>query len=310
MRLATGLLLSALAIGQASAHDSAGLVSHLPPELLWRKWNVDPLVLAPLLLALGIYAGGLRKLWGAAGSGHGVTWFQALSFALGMAVLCVALVSPLDALGDTLLSAHMAQHGLLVAVAPPLLLVGKSGIVFIWAFASGWRKNFLRSAGWRLLARVADTLSQPLRAAVLHGLTFWVWHAPAVFDAAVARYAVHVVEHLSFFVTALLFWRAILDARSPRRAGAALCVAFATLVHSGLLGALITMAPYPLYAWYSGRTLPWGLSPLEDQQLAGLLMWVPMGVIYLGSCLLLASRLVGGARVRASRPSMTKDLPS
>jgi putative membrane protein len=135
-------------------------------------------------------------------------------------------------------------------------------------------------------------LSRPLAAAVLHGLAVWLWHAPRPFNAALASYPLHALEHSAFFVTALLFWRAILNASSRRRAGPALGASFATLIHSSLLGALITLAPYPLYAWYFGRTEIWGLSALEDQQLAGLLMWVPMGIVYLGACLLLASRLV------------------
>jgi putative membrane protein len=246
----------------------------------------------PLLLALWLYGRGLRELWTRAGSGHGVAHYSALSFALGAIVLFVALVSPLDPLGETLLSAHMVQHALLVAVAPPLLLLGNPGIVFAWALPTEWRRDFLGFKPWRSLTGIADTLSQPLPATVLHGLVLWFWHAPAAFNAAVANYGVHALEHSTFFGTALLFWRAILDARSSRRAGPALGAAFATLMHGGLLGALITLAPYPLYTWYQGRTELWGLSALEDQQLAGLLMWVPMGIVYLGACLVLASRLI------------------
>ena len=108
----------------------------------------------------------------------------------------------------------------------------------------------------------------------------------------------HALEHASFFGTALLFWRVVLDARTSRRAGPALGASFATLFHSSLLGALITMAPYPLYSWYRGRAELWGLSTLEDQQLAGLLMWVPVGTVYLATCLVLASRLVAAQEGR------------
>jgi putative membrane protein len=234
----------------------------------------------------------VRRVWTRTGRGRGIAHSQALSFAAGAAVLAVALLSPLDALAGTLLSAHMAQHGLLVAVAPPLLLNGAPGVAFAWALPADWRGALLASATWRSLAGVGDALSQPLPAAVLHGLALWLWHAPVAFDAAVAHQSLHALEHASFFGTALFFWRGIVGARSGRRAGPALGAAFATFLHGGLLGGLITMAPSPLYAWYRDRTGLWGVSPLEDQQLAGLLMWVPMGVVYLGTCLVLASRLV------------------
>jgi putative membrane protein len=295
MRVAGCLFLWVFAISPATAHD----VGSVRPDTLWRSWSFDPLVIVPLLLALCLYGSGLRRLWTRAGSGRGVAFSQALSFAAGAAVLLVALISPLDPLGETLLSAHMVQHALLIAVAPLLLLFGKPGLVFAWALPAGWRRTFLGSTGWRSLAGIGDALSRPLPAAVLHALALWLWHVPAAFNAAVASYTVHALEHSAFLGTALLFWRAILDGRSTRRAGPALGASFATLMHGGLLGALITLAPYPLYAWYHGRTELWGFSALEDQQLAGLLMWVPMGIVYLAACLVLASRLV----VEEERPS-------
>jgi putative membrane protein len=283
------LLALTFATVPAVAHGPVGV----RPEVLWRSWNFDPLVLLPLFVSVWLYGRGVLRLWARAGWGRRVTYPHVLSFALGATALIVALVSPVDPLGETLLSAHMAQHALLVAVAPPLLLLGKPGVAFAWALPASRRRGFLLSTGWRRLAGLGEALSRPLPAAVLHGLTLWFWHAPAAFDAAVANSGVHALEHVSFFGTALLFWRALLNARSSRRAGLALGPAFATLIHGGLLGALLTMAPYPLYWSYRDYAELWGLSPLEDQQLAGLLMWVPMGLIYLGACLLLDGRLVG-----------------
>ena len=283
-----GLLLGVLPISPATAHE----VGSVRPDTLWRSWSFDPLVIVPLLFALCLYGRGLRQLWRSAGSGRGVPHVNAFLFTLGAAVLVVALISPLHSLGETLLSAHMAQHALLVAVAPPLLVLGKTSVVFAWALPAQWRSDFLHSTIFRSLKGTGDALSRPLMAAVLHGLALWLWHAPAAFNAAVASSGVHALEHTAFFGTALLFWRAIIDGQSMRRASPALGASFATLIHGGLLGALITLAPYPLYAWYYGRTELWGLSTLEDQQLAGLFMWVPMGIVYLGACLLLASRLL------------------
>lgn len=296
MRVAVGAGLWCVAIGPAAGHGP----EPLRPDTLWHAWSFDPAALVPLLFAVALYGWGLRQLWIRAGRGRGVARSQVLAFALGTAALFVALVSPLDVLGETLLSAHMAQHALLVTAAPLLLLAGKPGLVFAWALPAEPRKRLLHSQAWRGLAALGAALSRPLPSAFLHGLALWGWHAPGAFDAAVASDGVHILEHACFFGTALLFWKAILDARSRRRAAAAMGAAFATLMHGGLLGALITLAPFPLYAWYHDRTAPWGLTALEDQQLAGLIMWVPMGIVYLGACLALAGRLLAA---RESRPT-------
>jgi putative membrane protein len=296
VRVVLGVLLGFVAIRSASAHGPVPV----RPDALWHAWSLDPFFLVPRLLAVGLYARGLRQLWTRAGRGSGVAMPRVWAFAFGVAALFVALVSPLHALGETLLSAHMAQHALLVTAAPLLLLLGKPGVLFAWALPAERRKKFLRSRAWRALAVPGAAASRPLPSAFLHGLALWGWHAPGAFDAAVASYGVHLLEHVCFFGTALLFWKAILDPRSQGRAASALGAAFATLMHGGLLGALITMAPLPLYAWYHDRTAPWGLNPLEDQQLAGLIMWVPMGAVYLGACLALASRLLP---LRDGRPA-------
>ena len=284
------LALMALLVAPAAAHGPIPV----QPDALWRSWKVDPWVLIPLVVALWLYGRGVRCLWARAGRGRGMSYRSVLSFAAGGAALVVALVSPLDPLGGTLLSAHMAQHGLLVGLAPPLLLLGRPGVAFAWALVGARTTRPLASAAWRALGGLGYALDRPLRAAALHGLVLWLWHAPALFEAAVAHPWVHALEHACFFGTALLFWRAVLDARTSRRAGPALVAAFVTFMHSGLLGGLITMAAHPLYATYIGRSTVWGLTALDDQQLAGLLMWVPLGLPYLAAGLWLASRLVFG----------------
>ena len=296
MRLGALLLAFALYSGTAAAHGPAAVA----PYAFWGTWSFDPVVVVPLLVAHWLYMRGVVRLWARAGTWRGIGCRHILSLGFGEVILVIALISPLDQLGGTLLTAHMAQHGLLVAVASPLLLMGRPGVAFAWALPSGWSKDIAIGAAWRFIARLGRALSRPLPAAALHGAALWVWHAPGLFDAAVEREWLHVLEHASFFGTGLLFWRAILDARSSRRAGPALGSASATLMHGGLLGGLITTATRPLYGWYPGRTELWGFSPLEDQQLAGLVMWVPMGAVYFGACLFLASRFVAGTNRIAS----------
>lgn len=288
------LVLALVSATPASAHGP----DVLRPEAVWRAWSLDPAAVLPLLATLWLYGRGARRLWARAGGGRGLTRAQAASFVAGVTVLIVAVVSPLDALGHTLLSAHMVQHGLLVAVAPPLVALGRPGVALAWALPERWRH------GARALRPLGDRLSRPTLAAVLHGVALWLWHAPAAFDAALAHPAVHVLEHVSFLGTALLLWGAIVGARGRRRAAPALGATFATLLHGGILGALITLAPQPIYHWYRGRTEVWGLGVLEDQQLAGLLMWVPLGTIYLAACLVLASRLVTDPEPRVSAPAV------
>ncbi|WP_414476022.1 cytochrome c oxidase assembly protein [Microvirga sp. M2] len=305
MRLTVLVLVLTAGAGPVLAHGPGAV----PPEAFWHSWSVDPLVVGLLIASSWAYGRGVGRLWARAGRWRGIGRLHVLSFMLGQAIVIIALVSPLDRLGGTLLSAHMMQHGLLVTAAPLLLLLGKPGVAFAWALPAGWSRGDLASVAWRPLARTGQWFSHPLPAATLHGLALWIWHAPALFDAAVEREWLHTLEHASFFGTALLFWRVILGARSGTRAGAALAAAFATLIHGAFLGALLTLAPRPLYGWYGGRVEPWGLTVLDDQQLAGLLMWVPMGVVYFGACLWLASRLIVPTEGRPHQAALAEAVP-
>jgi putative membrane protein len=277
---------------------TAPVAAHVPgivtPDAVWRAWGFEPLVLITLAVTSLVYARGVRRLWSsAAGHARGVSRARAWTFAAGQAVMVVALISPLDALGGTLLSAHMAQHGILAGLAPPLLLLGAPGVAFAWG-VSGVPAIRRLAPVWRCLGGLAQAFSTPMRATVVHGLAMWVWHAPMLFGAAVEHEWVHALQHLSFFIPAILFWRALFDEHSAAHAAAAASAAFVTFMHTGLLGGLITMAPEPLYAVYVGRTESWGLTALADQHLAGLLMWVPLGIPYLVAGLVLTSRLVRG----------------
>jgi putative membrane protein len=165
-------------------------------------------------------------------------------------------------------------------------------VVLVWGM-SGFSPLRLAPL-WRSLGRAAKGLSTPMRATVLHGLTVWIWHAPMLFGAAVEHDWVHALQHVSFFIPAVLFWQALLGEHSAPRTARAAGAAFVTFMHTGLLGGLITMAPAPLYMIYVGRTESWGLTALADQQLAGVFMWVPLGLPYVVAGLVLTSRLVRG----------------
>ncbi len=221
-----------------------------PAEWLAR-WNFDPWLLAALL--------GAVAAWRLAGW-HGDRQ-RTLAFGAGIALLAVLFVSPLCALTSALFAARTAHHALLVAAAAPLLALALPG---------ARRGDGGRVAGWA-----------GLQAAVL-----WAWHYPPLYAAALSNDAVYWTMQGSLLATATAFWAAL------RRASVATAVAalLATMVQMGLLGALITFAGEPLYAPHLLTTAAWGLTPLEDQQLGGLIMWAPAAAVYLAAALLVAGR--------------------
>lgn len=263
----------------AAAHPG-----HPPaPGHLWTAWSAEPLVLLGIATAAGAYAWGIRALWRRAGRGRGIRRWEAAAFAGGLLALIVALVSPLDALGGALFSAHMVQHLTLILLAAPLLVLGRADRAFLWIFPREARRRIGR---WWLGSQVVRpawrVLTLPLVVWLLHAAALWIWHVASLYEAALRNDTVHSLEHASFIGTALLFWWVVL-AGGHRRLdyGLAVMFVFTTMMHSGVLGALITFSST---AWYPGHTegvALWGLTLLEDQQLAGLVMWIPASIVYL-----------------------------
>lgn len=260
------------------------------PDTFWYAWTFDPLVLVPVTVGSTLYARGVSRLWRSAGTGRGVARWQALCFASGIAVLLAAQVSPIAALGGTLFSAHMIQHVLIIGLAAPLLVLGAPGPAFAWALPRArlatLRKRVLHT-GWFRGATRALTL--PLVAWTLHGAAIWVWHEPGLYSTTVHNNLVHAAQHFSFFATALLFWGV-----AVRRAMPAIGVfyIFTTAVHGSLLGALLVLTSEPVYLPYLETAPLWSLTALEDQQLGGLIMWVPAGLIYFIAALLVSASLL------------------
>ena len=264
------------------------------------EWTVEPWALACLACSAALYAVGAGRLWRRAGRGRGISFADAARFAAGWLVLCAALVSPLDALGERSFAAHMVQHELLMIVAAPLLVLARPLEAWTWALAPRWRvalASATRSPGLRA-AWAACT--DPLGAWTLHAVALWAWHIPALFEAALASEGVHILQHFSFFATALLFWWSVFD-RASRNAGASsLASLFTTMAHSGALGALLTFAGHPWYGSYAGAL---GLTALEDQQLGGLVMWAPASLAYVAAALVIASRWLRAPRRTAGSPA-------
>jgi putative membrane protein len=218
----------------------------------WR-WNLDPILLAGLAVAL------LLVVWRTRGVGR-------LAGLAAIGVLFISFVSPLCALSSALFSARTVHHVLLVAIAAPL------------------------SA--RALPAFSARKAQLGLATAVQAVVLWAWHAPSLYGAALANDGVYWLMQGSLFVSAVWFWAGVRSAPAPTSVAALL----AAMIAMGLLGALLTFAGQPLYGPHLLTTGPWGMTPLEDQQAAGLIMWAPAAAVYLAAALVRLGGSIGPDR--------------
>jgi putative membrane protein len=268
---------------------------------LWRAWEFDPLVVVGLGVSAILYAAGLNRLWKSTRIGSGIRRWQAIAFALGWFAAFIALVSPLHPLGRVLFSAHMTQHEILMLVAAPLMVLGKPLVVFLWAIPNESARAIsgcTKSPSWQSVWRA---VSNPFSAWLIHLVALWVWHIPALFEATIENNFVHALQHCSFIFSALLFWWAVLHGRDKVLGyGMAVLYMFSTALHSGILGAILTFTNTLWYPAYD-ETSAWGLTPLEDQQLGGLIMWIPASLVYIIAGLTLFAGWLREAELRAAQ---------
>jgi len=245
------------------------------------------MLVSSLVVLVGVYALGVGRLWRNAGYGRGVRPLEVLAFATGWLALVVALSPWIDEWSEQSLAAHMLQHELLMIVAAPLMAGGAPLLAMLWAMPSRVRHGLIATVQRTPAPICWRTIAAPSSAFLLYGLALWIWHVPPLYDAALAHEGVHIIQHLCFFGTAALFWWGIVHGRQGRTGyGAAVVYLFVTAVHGGVLGALLTVSPRVWYAPYLAHH-PAGLTSLEDQQLAGLLMWVPAGLAFTAGALFL-----------------------
>jgi putative membrane protein len=278
----------------------AGLIPLLHAGVRLGDWAWEPGIAAPLAVAILVYAWGVRALWSYENR-RGVRVWEVSAFGAGCAVLAVALLSPLHDASEQIFSAHMIQHELLMAVAAPLLVVGRPAVVMLWAMPTGARQSLGRAARAPLWHTVWRGLSRPFDAWLIHAVVIWCWHVPVLFQAALRNDGIHALQHLSFLGSALLFWWTVIHPRRRAALGSSIVYLFTTAVHTAVLGALMTFARTPWYPSYAGGAMAWGLSPLEDQQLAGLMMWIPASVAYLVAALLILRRWLRDSEWRVAR---------
>jgi putative membrane protein len=263
-------------------------------------------IVAAVALAGWAYARGLSRLWSRAGSGRVVHGWQAGCFAAGLLALVAVLATPFEHLAEERLWAHMVQHLALEAVAAPLLVLGNPLSVLPWALPHRWRRTTL-PWGRRLSrhhARPASWAAWALAALALQTVTLWAWHLPTPYQAALRTAWVHGLEHASFLATALVFWWAVIGARRRSLYGPGVLVTFGAALQGSLLGVLMALASRPWYPVYAEAHGPAsGLTPLEDQQVAGVIMWGPGGMLYaVAAVLLFAAWIRRPERSTPSRP--------
>jgi putative membrane protein len=242
----------------------------------WTVWEADWSAIAALTgLGLLYLRGEAQRRRQTGRARHG----RVAAFAAGWLVTLVALVSPVAGLSAELLWVHMIQHLLLIVVAAPLLALGAPQATLRRAVGPGARHAMARVVRRVTLRRTTWAPPTITIAAAAHTASLWIWHAPGLYDLAATNAAVHLLEHAFFLGTGVWFWMAVVSAtRRGRRQHALATLSLGGLIaQGGVLGALLTFTGQSVYTTYEGAR---GFTALEDQQLAGAIMWVPPGFVY------------------------------
>jgi putative membrane protein len=267
-------------------------------------WQLDPLLLGPLLAFGCAYGVGFWRLRRRRRLGHAGRARTAL-WAAGYLTLLVALITPLHSLGERLFSVHMVQHLLLTLVAAPLLLLSNAMPVVLWGLPSEERSTVGRLLGRPGPVRsVLRWLTLPLVAWWLFVGTQWLWHQPGAYQWALESTWAHYAEHLTFFATAVLFWWPVIGAAPLHSAfsyPARMLYVFLAWVPNSILGAGITLSRGLLYPYYAAPAAGLGVDPHVDQQLAGLIMWVPGDALFVTILMLLFVAYLRQEERRAER---------
>ena len=283
------VLILGLLAGPARAHGND--IHGLEPA-----WTFDPWIVLPLGMMAVLYCVGAARLARRVRQPVGMR-SRIYLYGAGILALAGALLSPLHWLGEHLFTIHMIEHEFVMAVSAPLIVLSRPIGVLLWGLPGRARQVAGLLMRARLMRRLWDKLTGATSATLVHGVAIWAWHVPVLFDAAVTNTALHRLQHLSFFATAILFWWALVW-RSDY--GSAAWHLFFTMVHTSILGALIALAPRILYA-QTQTAMAWGLTPLEDQQLAGIIMWVPGGTIYAAAAVTMLALWIRGSSDRKAQ---------
>jgi putative membrane protein len=294
------LLRLQLAIATALSYCSAR--HRRPPPDAYLQWSLPPLVLAGLALPVALYSIGM---YGTSKQRPSLLpdRMHIAAFFAGIVFVFIALCSPVETLGDTIFSMHMVQHVILMMVAPPLLVWSYPWPMFCAAFSPDWRQQIAQAWTFTRLDRLAAFIMHPVVVWILFCGSFVFWHLPFPYDLGLNYELAHLLEHASFFFTALAFWTLIIEPSGQRRLGyaATLLYLVVTVIISDMPGALMVLSPRPLYPIHAAGAESWGLSLMQDQQLAGLIMWIPAGAIYIAAAIWLFLKLLQSSEERTVR---------
>lgn len=261
---------------------------------LWMGWNLNPVLMIGLVVAAWLYFRGLALSTGTRRRLH--PWWRPISYYSSLVAVFLSLASPIDSLADDLFLMHMAQHMLLMVIAPPLALLGAPMIPILRGIPRSIRRYFvvpiLRQKALHLTLK---WLTLPLIAWPLYVITLIGWHTPSLYSMAIAQPSIHTLEHVSFVGVALLFWWNIIDSvplRSSLSYIARVPYVFLMSVPNFILGAFLTFSEAAWYEPYRSQELIWGLSSIEDQQLGGVIMWILGALILLVALLSILTQLI------------------
>lgn len=272
-----------------------------PAPSTWSvPWSWEPQIILPLAVLLLLYSAGTVRR----GHWYLLRWRHA-SFFAGWFSLFLALTSPIHELGEQLFSAHMLQHEIMILVSAPLISASHPGATCLWAFAPRQRVQIGARVHRIERIRSVRVLAGPLSAWLLEAVALWVWHIPALYQATLDSNWIHAAQHMSFFLTAVIFWSALYGVgRSALSYGAGTFYTFGAAVHCSALGALLTFSTVVWYPAYATTTVRWGLTPIEDQQLGGVIMWVPSAIAFIVIALALFAKWLSESERRLKLGSL------
>jgi putative membrane protein len=283
------LALAMLALATAASAHGGEQGAHV-------GWTFDPWVTVPLAVLLLVFLVGRERLGQRSTKAPPSPWM----FLGGWTVLTLSLVSPLHEGGERSFTLHMIEHELFMRGATLLLAASHSGGRLAWGLPAPARRWL--GGSWKApLSTLWRRLTDPITATVIQSVMMWAWHAPALFDRALDSRGWHIAQHMSFIIASLLFWSAMLN---PRRGGYLLSAAclFLTSLVEGALGALMALSQSPWYAAYAAMGMSGiGVDPTTDQQLAGLVMWIPGGAVHGAAAIWLLYRWLSSEGGRAVR---------
>ena len=268
--IATAVAFGLVHAQPALAHDTGHVVAGGPSG-----WDVAVM----LVLAAGgaLYLAGTLKL---SRRGARVRTVERAAFWIGWATMFAAVAPPMDAASAASFSSHMAQHEMLMLIGAPLMIVGRPILPWLWALPHRVRPVAALGFQTGAVSSLWRCLTTPALAWAVHGAVIWAWHAPLFYEAALRSEAVHAAQHATFVGSAVLFWWGLIYGRYGRAAyGASALFVFVTMMHTGALGALFALSTTSYYPLYQERAASAGIDAVTDQQLAGLYMWVPSGIV-------------------------------